>query len=105
MAIFNDNIKTMIKNISNNEDFFDILVPLRACQMTISLETALGGDWELEVKQRYLKQFNEYVSFDYLHAKRLLFIFRDKTRIHRKQIFYYSKFEKKLNEITEVWRL
>lgn len=65
MAIFNDNIKTMIKNISNNEDFFDILVPLRACQMTISLETALGGDWELEVKQRYLKQFNEYVSFDY----------------------------------------
>lgn len=105
MAIFNDNIKTMIKNISNNEDFFDILVPLRACQMTISLETALGGDWELEVKQRYLKQFNEYVSFDYLHAKRLLFIFRDKARIHRKQIFYYSKFEKKLNEITEVWRL
>lgn len=49
-----------MQNLSS-DDYFDILMPFNACQMTIFLEAALGNDWDPKVKEKYLDQFMEYV--------------------------------------------
>lgn len=61
LPIFNDNIRKTIANLPVNDEFFDILQPLTVCKITMFVEAALGLGWEPEVKQRYLKQFIQYV--------------------------------------------
>lgn len=69
LPIFNDNIRKTVANLPANGEFIDILKPLTVCKITMFVEAALGLGWEPEVKQRYLKQFAEYVlhSFYFFH--------------------------------------
>lgn len=70
LPVFNENIRKIVSNLPTTGEFFDILPFISKCKMTMFVESALGIDWEPEVKQRYLRQFLEYVCDIYTKSSK-----------------------------------
>ncbi|XP_031637234.1 cytochrome P450 3A19-like [Contarinia nasturtii] len=62
LSVFNENIRKIVLSLSENSEYFDILPSITTCKLTMFVEAALGSEWEIEVKQRYLRQFIAIVS-------------------------------------------
>lgn len=59
LPIFNQNIRKAVADLPCDGEFFDILVPLNMCKMTMFLEASLGATLDADTKQKYIQIFAE----------------------------------------------